>query len=276
LGQLLRLQLTIFSFEEIITMSVLLRRREGAVEILTLNRPEQRNALSPELIAALGEALGEAAKSDEVRVVILTAAGDRAFCAGMDLKAFAEAAAKGIEQNNSNEYFDMYIEGRYPKPLIAAVNATAVAGGFELVMNCDLAVVSENAKFGIPEAKRGLFAAGGGVFLPARIPLAIALEMGLTGEPISAQRAYDLGLVNRVVKPEDIIPAALELAQQIAANGPLGVAATKRLMWACAKQGIEATQPQLKAAVDPVFKSEDAIEGSRAFAEKRTPQWKGK
>ncbi|MET0377666.1 MAG: enoyl-CoA hydratase-related protein [Spongiibacteraceae bacterium] len=257
-------------------MSVLLRRREGAVEILTLNRPEQRNALSPELIAALGAALGEIANSNEVSVVILTAAGDRAFCAGMDLKAFAEAAEKGIEQNNSNEYFDMFAEGRYPKPLIAAVNATAVAGGFELVMNCDLAVVNENAKFGIPEAKRGLFAAGGGVLLPARIPLAVALEMGLTGEPISAQRAYDLGLVNRVVKPEAIIPTALELAQQIAANGPLGVAATKRLMWACTKQGVEAALQQMKAAIDPVFKSEDAIEGSRAFAEKRPPQWKGR
>jgi enoyl-CoA hydratase len=148
-------------------MSVLLRQREHAVEILTLNRPDQRNSLSPELMEELSAALEEAERSDEIRVVILTAAGDKAFCAGMDLKAFAAGA--GDRTPRSTKHFEAFIEGRFPKPIIAAVNATAVAGGFELMMSCDLAVVAENAKFGIPEVKRGLFAAGGGVLLPARI-----------------------------------------------------------------------------------------------------------
>ncbi|MET0378489.1 MAG: enoyl-CoA hydratase-related protein [Spongiibacteraceae bacterium] len=255
-------------------MAVLLRHRENSVEILTLNRPDQRNSLSPELLEELSAALEEAENSGEIRVVILTAAGDKAFCAGMDLKAFA--AGSDDRKPRSTKHFEAFIEGRFPKPIIAAVNATAVAGGFELMMSCDLAVVAESAKFGIPEVKRGLFAAGGGVLLPARIPLAIALELGLTGEPIDAARAYQLGLVNRVVKAEAVIPTALELAQKIAANGPLGVAITKKLMWACAETGAGATRSLLKASIDPVFKSEDAVEGARAFAEKRTPQWRGR
>lgn len=255
-------------------MSVLLRQRQGNIEILTLNRPEQRNALSPELIEELSQAFKEAEQSPDVRVVILTAAGDKAFCAGMDLKAFA--AGDTNREPRPTTHFEAFIEGRFTKPVIAAVNATALAGGFEMVLGCDLAVVPDTAKFGIPEAKRGLFAAGGGVLLPARIPLAIALEMGLTGEPIDAARAYQLGLVNRVVKPEDVLSTAIELAQKIADNGPLGVAATKKLMLNCVAHGVDATRPLLKALADPVFKSEDAIEGSRAFAEKRAPQWKGK
>lgn len=255
-------------------MSVLLRQRQGSVEILTLNRPDQRNALSPELIEELSAAFKEAEQSPEVRVVILTAAGDRAFCAGMDLKAFA-AGDTGREPRPTS-HFEAFMEGRFPKPVIAAVNATALAGGFEMVLSCDLAVVPATAKFGIPEAKRGLFAAGGGVLLPARIPLAVALEMGLTGEPIDAARAYQLGLVNRVVKSEEVLSTAIELAQKIAENGPLGIAATKKLMLNCVAHGVEATRPLLKALVDPVFKSEDVIEGAKAFAEKRAPQWQGK
>jgi enoyl-CoA hydratase len=255
-------------------MSVLLRQRQGNVEILTLNRPEQRNALSPELMEELSLALKEAEQSPDVRVVILTAAGDKAFCAGMDLKAFA--AGDTSREPRSTTHFEAFVEGRFPKPIIAAVNATALAGGFEMVLSCDLAVVPETAKFGIPETKRGLFAAGGGVLLPARIPLAVALEMGLTGDPIDAARAYQLGLVNRVVKPEEVLNTALELARKIAENGPLGIAATKKLMMNCLAHGPEATRPLLKAYIDPVFKSEDAIEGATAFAEKRTPQWKGK
>jgi enoyl-CoA hydratase/carnithine racemase len=255
-------------------MSILLRRREGCVEVLTLNRPDQRNALTPELMAQLSDALDEAARSDEVRVVVVTASGDKAFCAGMDLKAFSAGDSDYI--GSSNQHFEALIEGRFTKPVIAAVNATAVAGGFELMMACDLAVVSHSARFGLPEVKHGLFAAGAGLFLPARIPLAIALELGLTGDTIDAERAYQLGLVNRVTAPEDVLSTALTLALRVAANAPMGLEVTKRLMWACAQEGVSAVQARVKDSMDVVFNSEDALEGARAFAEKRPPRWRGR
>ncbi|MET0656979.1 MAG: enoyl-CoA hydratase-related protein [Steroidobacteraceae bacterium] len=252
----------------------LLRRREGNVEILTLNRPEQRNALNREVIGLLGQAFTETENDPAIRSVILTGAGDKAFCAGMDLKEFAQS--QGAPQQPTPEYFMRFIEGRLVKPLIAAVNATALAGGFELMLNCDLVIASERALFGIPEAKRGLFAAGGGMFLPARIAPAIAFELGLTGDPIDAARAYQLGLVNRVVPADQVVPVALQLAQRIAENGPLGVAATKLLMSTCLSKGMEAARALMPQLMENVFKSEDAIEGSRAFAAKRQPRWQGK
>jgi enoyl-CoA hydratase len=252
----------------------LLRRREGGVEILTLNRPEQRNALSPELIADLSTAFREALDDDAVRALVLTGAGDRAFCAGMDLKAFA---SRGDDAGPTldNTHFMMFAAGTYPKPIIGAVNATAVAGGFELLLNCDMVVTSENAKFGIPEAKRGLFAAGGGTTLPARIPLAVALELGLTGDLIDAERAYQLGLVNRIVPADDVVAVALELAARISENGPLGVLATKKLMRITHNEGVAASRKAQQGEQDLVFNSKDALEGARAFAEKRPPQWTG-
>jgi enoyl-CoA hydratase/carnithine racemase len=256
---------------------ILQRRAEGPVQILTLNRPDQRNALSPELIGALSAALGQARADDGTRAVILTAAGDRAFCAGMDLKAFAEAqtsGAPGLDPAAMADFND-FARGKFPKPVIAAVNATAVAGGFELVLNCDLVVTSDQAKFGIPEVKRGLFAAGGGFTLPARIPLAIALELGLTGDLIDAQRALALGLVNRVVPAEAVLSTALDLAARICENGPLGVAVTKKLMRTVTQHGVDAAHQVATDSHDLVFKSHDAIEGARAFAEKRAPQWTG-
>ncbi|MBA1263133.1 MULTISPECIES: enoyl-CoA hydratase-related protein [Pseudomonadaceae] len=255
-------------------MSILLRRREGSIEILTLNRPEQRNALTPELMEELSSAFEQAQHADEVRVVVVTASGDRAFCAGMDLKAFA--AGPGDRVPRSTAYFEAFIEGRFPKPIIAAINATAVAGGLELMMGCDLAVASRDAKFGLPEVKYGLFPAGSGVLLPARVPLAIALELALTGDSIDAERAYQLGLVNRVVEPNAVLDTALELARRIAENAPMGLAVSKRLMWACAQEGIDATRPQVKESIDQVFNSEDALEGAQAFAQRRVPQWKGR
>jgi enoyl-CoA hydratase len=259
-------------------MAVLERSREGSVEILKLNRPEQRNSLSPELLEALSTAFTEIRSDDEARVVIVTAAGDKAFCAGMDLKEFAAAQASGAPPRDPALMagFTEFSRGIFPKPVIGAVNATAVAGGFELLMNCDLVVTTDQAKFGIPEAKRGLFAAGGGFTLPSRIPLAVALELGLTGDFIDADRAYQLGLVNRVVSSADVLSTALELAAKISENGPLGVALTKKLMRTVNEQGVAAARELAAKEHESVFKSEDALEGSRAFAEKRTPQWKGR
>jgi enoyl-CoA hydratase len=256
---------------------VLTQYTDGFVTVLTLNRPEQRNALSMELIAALSAALNAAKADPSVRAVILTGAGGRAFCAGMDLRAFADAQDSGgftydPEQTGG---FAEFTRGEFPKPIVAAVNASAVAGGFELVLNCDLVVASGQARFGLPEVKRGLFPAGGGFALPARIPLAVALELGLTGEYIDAGRALALGLVNRVVAPEAVVPTAMELAGQIAANGPLAVALTKRVMRTVTQAGVREAYAEAEAGRASVFASKDAIEGVRAFAERRTPQWTG-
>jgi enoyl-CoA hydratase/carnithine racemase len=251
----------------------------GAVRILRLNRPEARNSLSPELIAQLGGALDAAVADDGVRAVVLTGTGDRAFCAGMDLRAFAEGrTTRGAGDGGGDPMgaFGKFIRDSIPKPIIGAAQATAVAGGFELLMACDLIVASSAAQFGIPEAKRGLFAAGGGVFLSARIPLAQALELGLTGDPITAQRALELGLINRVVAPERVLEEAIALAERVTENGPLGVAATKELM-RLAATGTLKEAAQRQAVLQPrVFASEDAKEGSLAFVERRKPSWKGR
>jgi enoyl-CoA hydratase/carnithine racemase len=252
--------------------------QRGAVRILRLNRPEARNSLSPELIAELGAALDAAVADDGVRAVILTGTGDRAFCAGMDLRAFAEGrTARGAGGGRDPMgAFVKFIRDSIPKPIIGAAQATAVAGGFELLMACDLIVASSAAQFGIPEAKRGLFAAGGGVFLSARIPLALALELGMTGDLINAQRALELGLINRVVAPEKVLDEAIALAERITANGPLGVAATKELM-RLAATGTLKEAAERQAVLQPrVFGSEDAKEGSLAFVERRAPNWKGR
>jgi len=252
----------------------LLRRREGGVEILTLNRPEQRNALSPALIGALSTAFRESLEDDSVRAIVLTGAGDRAFCAGMDLKAFA--AGEDSMGASDTEHFRMFSGGMYPKPVVGAANATAVAGGFELLLNCDLVVAADQARFGIPEVKRGLFAAGGGTTLPARIPLAIALELGLTGELVDAERAYQLGLVNRVLPAESVLDAALDYARRISENGPLAVLATKKLMRTAYLYGVEASREAQAEWQPKVFGSQDAREGALAFAEKRVPNWSGR
>lgn len=240
---------------------VLLVERTGAsqdIEVLTMNRPEARNALNPELREALSAALKAADADPAVKAVILTGAGP-VFCAGMDLKSFAQGG-------NSAALTWFYHEG-IGKPVIAALNGTAVAGGFELALACDLIVAADGAKVGIPEVKRGLFAAGGGTTLPNRIPLAAALELGLTGDPIPVGRAQQLGLVSQVVPADQVRQAAIELAERIAVNAPLSVAMTKKLM----REARWGTPEEIGS----VFGSADAREGAIAFAERRQPKWTG-
>jgi enoyl-CoA hydratase len=241
-----------------VTSEVLLTERAGNVLVLTLNRPQARNALDPELNDALSDAMRAADADPRVRTVVLTGAGP-VFCAGMDLKAFAKGA-------DMTGFVWFYTEG-IGKPVIAALNGSALAGGFELALACDLIVAAEDARVGIPEVKRGLFAAGGGTTLPARIPLAVALELGLTGDPITVSRAREIGLVSRVVPADRVRQEAMSLAERIAENAPLSVAITKKLMrerrWG---------SPEEIAAI---FRSADAMEGALAFAERRPPVWTG-
>jgi enoyl-CoA hydratase len=249
-------------------MTVLVEQRD-AVTVVTISRPEVRNALDAETMAGIGEALMAAEQDGDVRAVVLTGAGDRAFCAGMDLRAFA---AGGPTVDESRPGLEVFTERVFPKPIIAAVNGAAVAGGFELMLACDLAVAADHARFGLPEVKRGLVAAGGGTNLPRRIPLALAMELALTGETVDAARARQLGLVNRVVPGAEVLTEALALAATIARNGPMALRVTKELL---VGQARGASRAEIAAAAAPVFASADAKEGAVAFAEKREPRWTG-
>ncbi|MHB1486035.1 MAG: crotonase/enoyl-CoA hydratase family protein [Acidimicrobiales bacterium] len=254
-------------------MTVLVERRES-VTIVTLNRPERRNALDGPTISGIGQAFTEAEHDPDVGAVILTAAGDRAFCAGMDLRAFADS---GTPVGTDGPGLGVLMGRTYPKPVVAAVNGPAVAGGFELVLACDLVVAADHATFGLPEVKRGLVAAGGGVLLlPRRLPLALALEMGLTGDPIDAQRAYALGLVNRVVPAGEVLDVALGLAEVIAANAPMSLRLTKELMLEVSGGNDPVTRQQFADRYAPIFASDDAKEGATAFNERRSPRWTGR
>lgn len=253
---------------------VLVTERRGAVAVLRLNRPEARNALNPELLSAIGLGMVEAERDPDIRAVVLTGTGDRAFCAGMDLRAFAEGGSVGASSEGTKG-FARFASGDIGVPIVGAANATAVAGGFELLLGCDLVVASDAASFGLPEVKRGLFAAGGGVFVSTRIPLAVALELTLTGDPVDAGRALSLGLINQVVAPGEVLEAALALAERIARNGPLAIQATKQLV-RTASTDLEKARSLAAEWQPKVFGSEDAKEGATAFIEKRDPQWRGR
>lgn len=249
------------------------------VLILTINRPEARNAIDGDVWRLIGEALVHSDDDPEVRCIVLTGAGDLAFSAGMDLKALASGTFS-ITPEMSKHGFAGFVRHFTSKPTIAAVNGKALGGGTELALACDLIVATESAAFGLPEVKRGLIAAGGGVFrITEVIPRKIALEMLMTGEPMPAADAARWGMVNRVVPDGQALSGALELAAAIARNAPLAVQASKRLAYRIV-DGEPTGEAAMWAANDTevvaLFGSADAAEGPRAFAEKRDPVWAGK
>jgi enoyl-CoA hydratase len=245
---------------------------EDGVLVITLNRPEAKNAANKALAEGVAAAVDELESNNDLRVGILTGAGGT-FCSGMDLKAFVSGETPSIEGRG----FAGLTEYMVDKPMIAAVEGYALAGGFELAISCDLIVAADDSKFGIPEVKRGLAAAAGGlVKLPKQIPSRIAMELALTGDFISAERAADLGLINQVVPSGTALDAAKALAAKIAANGPLAVAASKQVVASAQDWTSDIMFKNQNDIVMPVFTSEDAIEGATAFAEKRAPNWKGK
>ena len=252
------------------------RERHGAVLVVRINRPEVRNAIDSAVMAGVGAAVLDAEADPGLRALVLTGTGERAFCAGEDLRAFAGGGPLGAAvDEHRRDAFVRLIHGRVAVPVVGAANGTAVGGGLELLLGCDVVVASSEAKFGLPEVQRGLFPGGSGVYLGTRLPLAVALELALTGDSIDAERAHALGLVNRVVPPADVLDAALALAGRIAANGPLAVAATKELL------RLAVTDParvpaRLQALLPVVFGSEDAREGAAAFVGRRPPVWKGR
>jgi crotonobetainyl-CoA hydratase len=255
-----------------------LTERHGHVLLVTLNRPAVRNAVNLAVTLGLGDALEEAEHDRGIWAVVLTGAGDKAFCAGADLKAVARGESVVPEEPVRAAWgFAGYVTHHISKPTIAAVNGFALGGGTEISLASDLVVAADTASFGLPEVKRGIYAGAGGLIrLPAQIPKKIAMEMILTGEPISAQRALELGLVNRVVPQLEVVAAALELAGKITANAPLAVQASKRIANGIhnGEVAAEAASWELSRAEGPaLMRTADAAEGPRAFAEKRAPQW---
>jgi len=245
--------------------------RRGFTQVITINRPEVKNALDGAAARALAAAADELDADDDLRVGVLTGAGGT-FCAGMDLKAYL----RGDKPNIEGRGFGGITTTPPRKPLIAAVEGWALAGGFELMLACDLVVAGEGSKFGVPEVKRALVAGGGAaILLPRRIPYAAAMELLLTGEAIDAVRAAQLGLVNRLVPDGTALDGALRLAEAIAANGPLAVAVTKQIARSQADWTLTEGWQRQAELYKPVFDSQDAREGAAAFAEKRPPAWRG-
>jgi enoyl-CoA hydratase len=256
-------------------MNDLVLERRDAILVARLNRPDARNALTPDLLRAVGAALLEAENDPSIRAMVLTGTGERAFCAGMDLRAFAGGEAMGGNGDEATAAYHRLLAGRVSVPLIGAANGTAIGGGLELLLGCDVIVASELAKFGFPEVRRGLFPAGGGTSIGTRVPLSVALEMTLTGDLIDANRANELGLVNAVTAPHQVLACAVEFAERIAANAPLGLTAVKELVRLRVTDPARAEERELEWR-RVVFASEDAREGAAAFMAKREPVWRGR
>ncbi|MBW3664689.1 MAG: crotonase/enoyl-CoA hydratase family protein [Actinobacteria bacterium] len=247
--------------------------RRGEVTVITIDRPGARNAVDRSIAEGIEAALDRADADDAVRVVVLTGAGD-VFCAGADLRA-AGTDPQGLQTERGG--FAGIVRRELAKPVIAAVNGPALAGGFEIALACDLVVASRTAVFGLPEVKRGLVAAAGGLLhLGRRVAPAVALELAMTGDPIDAERAAGLGLVNRVVEPGEELAIALELAGRIAANGPLAVRVSRRLVLEAPTVTIGEGWSRTENAVEEILGSEDFHEGIAAFLEKREPVWTGR
>jgi crotonobetainyl-CoA hydratase len=257
---------------------VLVERR-GHTMLITLNRPEARNAVDAEVCRLVGTAVEEAEHDVDVRAIVVTGAGEQSFCAGADLKAIMRGEPP-LPAGMEHWSFAGFVNHFTSKPTIAAVNGTALGGGTELALACDLIVAADTATFGLPEVKRGLLAAAGGAFrLAAQLPPKIAMRALLTGEAITAADAERWGLVNVVVPAADVLTTALELADTIAANAPLAVQASKRIAYGAQDGRLphEDDRWALTAGESAtVFTSDDAKEGPRAFAEKRPPVWTGR
>lgn len=247
--------------------SVLTERR-GSTLVITLNRPEARNALDGPTMVGIGTALTDAEHDDTVRVVVITGAGDKVFCAGADLRSKAPRPdGPGLE----------VIQTRcYPKPVIAALNGSAIGGGLELMMCCDIVVAADHATFSVPEVKRGLVGAGCSTRLAGRVPAAIAFELVLTGDAFDVKRAHELGLVNQVVPAAEVMGTALAMAERIAANAPLALAWSKQRVFEEAGMHTAEEWAAIRASAAPIFATADAAEGRAAFAEKRPPVWTGR
>ena len=248
--------------------------QRGRVAVLTINRPEARNAVNGEVAAGMEAAIDRLEEDQDVWVGIVAGKGE-VFCAGADLKAIASGQAADLQTKRGG--FAGIAQRERTKPIIAAVDGPALAGGCEIVLSCDMVVASSAARFGIPEVKRSLVAAAGGLFrLPRVLPRAIAMELALTGDPIDAQRAYDLGLVNQVVEPGSALEAAMALAERITVNAPIAVRQSRRVVLEGMMADDETAWRITHEAMAAAMSSEDFAEGPRAFIETRAPQWKGR
>jgi len=239
--------------------------------VITINRPEVRNAINTAAAEGIAAAIDELDARTDIAAGVITGAG-KSFCTGMDLKAFLAGERPSVPERG----FAGIVEKPAEKPMIAAVEGYAVAGGFEIALACDMIVAAEDAVFGLPEVKRGLVAAGGGLLrLPARAPYQLAVEWALTGAFIPAARAAEVFLVNRLTPKGEALQTALEIALAIAANGPLAVRATKRILAESREWPAAEAFDRQRVINEPVRGSADAREGARAFAEKREPRWRG-
>jgi enoyl-CoA hydratase len=255
--------------------AVLFERR-GRVALLTINRPEQRNAIDPEVTSSMNRLVAEFEADPELWAGVVTGSGDVAFSAGADLKAIAAGRMEEITEVEPYGFAGL-VRGDRAKPMIAAVNGAALAGGCEIAIACDVVVASSSARFGLPEVTRGIIAGAGGLQrLPKLIPPMRALELILTGRAIEANEAHELGLVSEVVAPDALLPRALEIAEAIAANAPVAVRESRAVARAAIAAGEAEAWERSALAWERVLASEDSREGPAAFAERRAPRWTGR